>query len=218
MLNNGSGKEEQFAYNVEVLLYELLGSVASPSKLLEFIERLAYNGALAVIADAHFQAAYWLATENADAVDKKSQVQDIKQLLESAHAEYAQWNSWKAKAFSFALSGRQIVLCRKDSYTCCLLAACSLYLGEKKLALIRAIDGKYAVKEEKRVTRYMLARQGISAASVFIPPVSLASGIVLMVNSADGLVMEMHRRKIPHINEDQIEKYIAQLLTVRLNF
>lgn len=118
----------------------LISQVSTVNSLINFVTGEQMQVALTAIGDNHFRTAERVFRSLPKARDQAALLRIGISHLEGAHTAYQkQWDpleNWKNFRGVFTATLRQfscLTACKKDIYTCCLLAACYAYLKEEEL-------------------------------------------------------------------------------------
>ena len=118
----------------------LISQVSTVNSLINFVTGEQMHVALTAIGDNHFRTAERVLSNLPKVRDQAAQLRIVISHLEGAHTAYQnQWYPLKSEK-NFQEAFIQVfrplsclTACKKDIYTCCLLAACYAYLKEEEL-------------------------------------------------------------------------------------
>jgi hypothetical protein len=135
----------------------LISQVSTVNSLINFVTGEQMHVALTAIGDNHFRTAERVFRKLPDTRDQAALLRIGISHLEGAHTAYhKQWNPEGVKPGTpveeFSLEFLRpdfrpfscLLACKKDIYTCCLLAACWAYLKEEKLVHLAIEDAETA--------------------------------------------------------------------------
>lgn len=137
----------------------LISQVSTVNSLINFVTGEQMRVALTAIGDNHFRTAERVLGNLPNARDKAALLRIGISHLEGAHTAYQkQWYPLKGQWYPLKGGEREVLTkafrpfscltsCKKDVYTCCLLAACYAYLKEEELVHL-AIEHAEAAQQE----------------------------------------------------------------------
>jgi hypothetical protein len=194
-------REEKHMISKDVLL----DAVKCTECFTSFIGNLAYNDVLRRIDDQPFKTAQEIALGLPNSKEKSSLIQNIIAVLESAHAKYAD----KTAIGSVIKSEAHVLDARKDLYTCLVLSACYLYVGQRHLMDRKLEEAKAAADREAKAWLALTGRNvGIGVvlhvALLFLGG-AMAANVMALKSKVDNII------KIEEKDIDQYTNGLAAL-------
>lgn len=166
----------------------LLDAVRDVESFNSFVANLAYNDILRRIDDQPFKTAQEIALGIPNSKEKTVLIQNIIAVLESAHAKYAQ----KTAIGSVIKSEAHVLDARKDLYTCLVLSACYLCVGQKYSLERKLEEAKAATDREAKAWIALTGRNvGIGVVlhvAVLFLGGAMAANIMALKSKVDNII------------------------------
>jgi len=195
---------------------DLVTQVRTVNSLINFVTGEQMHVALTVIGDNHFRTAERVLRNLPNARDQAALLRIGISHLEGAHTAYQrQWHPsdgglWLLKDFSrqvFRMFS-YLLACKKDVYTCCLLAACYAYLKEDELAHLAIEHAELAQQDYTR-----LDGKELSAAKNFDEVMSSEAEIFsAYIWSITDIPASIQLRKVPEISLPDYKNNLLRIL------
>jgi hypothetical protein len=187
-------REEKHVSSKDVLL----DAVKDVESFNSFIANLAYNDVLRRIDDQPFKIAQEIALGIPNSKEKAVLIQNIIAVLESAHAKYAE----KTAIGSVIKSEVHVLDARKDLYTCLVLSACYLSVGQR-YSLDRKLEEAKAATDREAKAWIALTGRNVGIGVIFHVALlflgsAMAANVMALKSKIDSIIK---------IEEKDIDQY-----------